>query len=82
MQINFYVFVFQRVANFGAKKENTPLQIYIDDALLYGFGCAFVWVALLYGLRFKKRKRTHRCKRSKTSIYAVVVPFLALLSLL
>jgi hypothetical protein len=52
LQINFYVFVFQRVANFGAKKENTPLQIYIDDALLYGFGCAFVWVALLYGLRF------------------------------
>ena len=51
LHINFYVFAFQRVANFGRKKKMRLFaftQIYKGLALLYRFGCAFVGV-----VRFK-----------------------------
>ena len=51
LQINFYVFVFQRFANIERKKKIqlfTFTQIYKGLTFLYRFGCAFVGVASLY----------------------------------
>lgn len=48
LHIYFYVFVFQRVANFERKKKIAITQIYKGLAFLYRLGCAFVGV-----VRFK-----------------------------
>ena len=44
LHINFYVFVFQSVANIERKKKIAFTQIYKGLVLLYRFGCAFVGV--------------------------------------
>ena len=67
---------FNRLQILERKKKIHPFRVVCMLLRIYIYiGFLLLLFALLYGLLFENRKRTHGCKCSKSLFYALVVPF-------